>query len=128
MFASTSERNDDGLVASYNISLLIMKSGEPHTIGEQLILPPIEDVLKTVLRKSLFDILKKISLSNNTVQRRFDEISPDIESVYVIIFKKLIFLFNWTSQPNPVMKHYYWHMSDLLWTKKFMKSYYLQKL
>ncbi|KAK2703877.1 hypothetical protein QYM36_017803, partial [Artemia franciscana] len=82
MFASTSERNDDGLVASYNISLLITKSGEPHTIGEQLILPPIEDVLKTVLCKSLFDILKRISLSNNTVQRRFDEISPDIESFY----------------------------------------------
>ena len=37
MFASTSERNDDGLVASYNTSILITKSGKPHTIGEQLI-------------------------------------------------------------------------------------------
>lgn len=80
MFASTSESNDDGLRASYNISLLIAKSGKPHTIGEQLILPAVEEVLKTVLHKSPFDILKRIPLSNNTVQRRIDEMSSDIES------------------------------------------------
>ncbi|XP_044747388.1 protein ZBED8-like isoform X1 [Coccinella septempunctata] len=80
MFASTSESNEDGLRASYNISLLIAKSGKPHTIGEQLILPVVEEVLKTVLHKSPFDILKRIPLSNNTVQRRIDEMSSDIES------------------------------------------------
>lgn len=80
MFASTSESNDDGLRASYNISLLIAKSGKPHTIGEQLILPAVEEVLKTVLHKSSFDILKRIPLSNNTVQRRIDEMSSDVES------------------------------------------------
>ncbi|XP_044751794.1 SCAN domain-containing protein 3-like [Coccinella septempunctata] len=80
MFASTSESNEDGLRASYNISLLIAKSGKPHTIGEQLILPAVEEVLKTVLHKSPFDILKRIPLSNNTVQRRIDEMSSDIES------------------------------------------------
>ncbi|CAH2011683.1 unnamed protein product [Acanthoscelides obtectus] len=51
MFASTSQRNDDGLRASYNISLLIAKSGKPHTIGEKLIFPAVEEVLKTVLHK-----------------------------------------------------------------------------
>ncbi|GBP17547.1 Zinc finger BED domain-containing protein 5 [Eumeta japonica] len=80
MFSSTSESNDDGLRASYNISLLIAKSGKPHTIGEQLILPAVEEVLKTVLHKSSFDILKRIPLSNNTVQRRIDEMSSDVES------------------------------------------------
>lgn len=80
MFALTSESNYDGLRASYNISLLIAKSGNPHTIGEQLILPAVEEVLKTVLHKSPFDILKRIPLSNNTVQRRIDEMSSDIES------------------------------------------------
>lgn len=80
MFASTSQSNDDGLRASYNISLLIAKSGKPHTIGEQLILPAVEEVLKTVLHKSPFDVLKRIPLSNNTVQRRIDEMSSDIES------------------------------------------------
>jgi hypothetical protein len=100
-FASTSERNDDGLWESYNISLIIAKSGKPHTIGEQLILPAVEEVLKTV--ESLFDILKRIPLSNNTVQRRIDEMSSDINSLYVIICKQIIFLFNWTSQPYPVI-------------------------
>ncbi|CAH1999434.1 unnamed protein product [Acanthoscelides obtectus] len=80
MFASTSQRNDDGLRASYNISLLIAKSGKPHTIGEKLILPAVEEVLKTVLHKPASDIIKINPLSNNTVERRIDEMSSDIES------------------------------------------------
>ncbi|KAJ8942267.1 hypothetical protein NQ318_008011 [Aromia moschata] len=36
MFASTSQRDDDGLRAYYNISLLIAKSGKPHIIGEKI--------------------------------------------------------------------------------------------
>ncbi|XP_051791387.1 protein ZBED8-like [Erpetoichthys calabaricus] len=62
------------------MSRLIAKSGKPHTIGEQLILPAIEEVLKTVLHKPAYDILKRIPLSNNTVQRRIDELSHDFES------------------------------------------------
>ncbi|CAH1992310.1 unnamed protein product [Acanthoscelides obtectus] len=80
MFVSTSQRNDDGLRASYNISLLIAKSGKPHTIGEKLILPAVEEVLKTILHKPASDIIKRIPLSNNTVERRIDEMSSDIES------------------------------------------------
>ncbi|GBP70194.1 SCAN domain-containing protein 3 [Eumeta japonica] len=80
IFSSTSESNDNGLWASYNISLPITKSGKPHTIGEQLILPSVDEVLKTVLHKSSFDILKRISLSNNTVQKRIDEMNSDVES------------------------------------------------
>ncbi|XP_056647403.1 SCAN domain-containing protein 3-like [Diorhabda sublineata] len=80
MFTLTSQRNDDGFRASYNISLLIAKSGKPHTIGEQLILPAVEEVIKTVLHKPAFDIIKKIPLSNNSVQRRIDEMSDDIEN------------------------------------------------
>ncbi|KAK2578105.1 hypothetical protein KPH14_011616 [Odynerus spinipes] len=80
MFALTSKRDDDGLRASYNISLLIAKSGKLHAIGEQLILPAIEEVLKTVLHEPAGDILKRIPLSNNTIQRRIDEMSYDVEN------------------------------------------------
>ncbi|CAH1998469.1 unnamed protein product [Acanthoscelides obtectus] len=80
MFASTSQRNDDRLRASYNISLLTASSGKPHTIGEKLILPAVKEVLKTVLHKPASDIIKRIPLSNNTVERRIDEMSSDIES------------------------------------------------
>ncbi|XP_065568930.1 protein FAM200B-like [Artemia franciscana] len=45
MFASTSERTDDGLQACYNISYVIAKSGKPHTNGEQF-LPAFEQDLK----------------------------------------------------------------------------------
>ncbi|GFX38231.1 protein ZBED8 [Trichonephila clavipes] len=80
MFPSTLERDDNGLQASYNISLLIEKSGKSHTIGEELILPAVEEVLKTVIPKSASDIIRRIPLSNNTVQRRIDEMSQDVES------------------------------------------------
>ncbi|KAI5699422.1 hypothetical protein M8J75_002708 [Diaphorina citri] len=42
MFAAASKQNDDGLLASFNILLMIAKSGQPHTIGEDLILPAIK--------------------------------------------------------------------------------------
>ncbi|GFT88953.1 SCAN domain-containing protein 3 [Trichonephila clavipes] len=49
MFASTLQRDDNGLQASHNISLLIEKSGKSHTIGEQLILPAIEELDESTL-------------------------------------------------------------------------------
>lgn len=79
IFSAASKQDDDGLRASYNISLLIAKSGKPHTIGEELILPAVSEVLRTVLHKPASDIIKKIPLSNNTVQRRIDEMSEDVE-------------------------------------------------
>ena len=68
MFTSSSKNSDDGLKASYNISLLIVKAGEPHTIGEELILPAVKEVIKTVLYKSPEQVIKSISLSDNSVQ------------------------------------------------------------
>ena len=80
MFNKLSKHDNDGLRASYNISILNAKSGKPHTIGEELILPAISEVLSTVMHKTPSDIIKKISLSNNTVQRRIDEMAVDVES------------------------------------------------
>ncbi|KAJ8895822.1 hypothetical protein PR048_001160 [Dryococelus australis] len=80
MFTLTSKRDNVGLRVSYKISLLIAKSGKSHTIGDQLILPAIEEVLKTILHKPAYDVLKRIPLSHNTVQRRIDEMSYDVES------------------------------------------------
>lgn len=80
LFASSSKQEDDGLRASYNISLLIAKAGKPHTIGEELILPAVKEVIKTVLHhKTPSDIIRKIPLSNNSVQRRIDEMAKDVE-------------------------------------------------
>ena len=68
MFASTSPQSTDSLCASYNISLLIARSGKSHTIGEELLLPAVREVLHTVVHKSP-DQIKAIPLSGNSVQR-----------------------------------------------------------
>lgn len=70
------------LEASYEISLLIAKSGKNHTLGENLIKPAISVFLKTVLKKDDKDV-KDMPLSNNTVSRRIDEMSEDVEKQLV---------------------------------------------
>ena len=79
MFTSSSKNSDDGLKASYNISLLIAKAGKPHTIGEELILPAVKEVIKTVLHKSPEQVIKSIPLSDNSFQRRVDKMAENVE-------------------------------------------------
>lgn len=79
LFTVASKQDDDGLRASYNISLLIAQTGNPHTIGEDLILPALKEVITTVLHKPAADIIRKIPLSNSSVQRRIDEMAENIE-------------------------------------------------
>ena len=87
MFSNSSKQVTDDLRASYNISLLIAQSGKPHTIGESLILPAVREVLRTILHKPPEQAIKSIPLSNNTVQRRVDEISENIEEQLCTILK-----------------------------------------
>lgn len=70
LFSAASKQDDnDRFRASYNISLLISKTGKPHNIGEDLILPAIKKVITTVLHKPAADTIRKIPLSNSSVQR-----------------------------------------------------------
>ena len=63
MFASSSQHSFDGLLASYNLSLMIAKKGKPHMIGEELILPAVKEVLNTVLHyKASSSVIKSIPL------------------------------------------------------------------
>ena len=69
-----------GLLASYNISLLIAKAGKAHSIGETLLIPVVHEVLKTVVQVDAPEqITRSILLSNNTVRRRMDEMAADVE-------------------------------------------------
>ena len=79
MFTSSSKNSDAGLKASYNISLLIAKAGKPRTIGEELILPAVKEVIKTVLHKSPEQVIKSIPLGDNSVQRRVDQMAENVE-------------------------------------------------
>ncbi|XP_061486772.1 protein FAM200C-like [Rhineura floridana] len=71
---------DNGLVASYNISKIIAKCELSNTVGEKLVLPCVSEVLTTVLKMNVTNILKSIPLSNNTVSRSIEEMSKDIGS------------------------------------------------
>lgn len=64
--SNQSQKCDNGLVCSY-ISRMIGRSVKLHTIGEQLILPAIEQALCTVVHH-LFPpsgIIRTITFSNN---------------------------------------------------------------
>lgn len=71
-----------GAAASYEISLLIARCGQAHTIGEDLVKPALSIFAKTVLGRH-DDLSKEIHLSNNTVQRRIDEMASDVEDQLV---------------------------------------------
>uniref|UniRef100_A0A5S6QK69 DUF4371 domain-containing protein n=1 Tax=Trichuris muris TaxID=70415 RepID=A0A5S6QK69_TRIMR len=78
-FSWTSKEVSDGMLASYRISMLIAKAGYAHTVGEDLLIPVVSEVLETVLHRPSADVVKKIPLSNNTVQRRIDEMANNVE-------------------------------------------------
>ena len=80
MFKKGNNMDRDGLVASYNISKLISKCVKPHNIGETLILPAITEVISTVMPQSDPEIVRSIPLSNDTVSRRIDEMTIDVEN------------------------------------------------
>ena len=87
-FAKRDIRLENGLTASYNISLMIARTGTPHTIGEKLILPCVKEVIETVMCQSSTPVLSTVPLSNDTVQRRIDEMGDDVESQLVQILSK----------------------------------------
>ena len=51
---------------------------KPHTIAEELVLPAALDLVSTLIGESVAQKLKVVSLSNNTICRRIEKISDDI--------------------------------------------------
>lgn len=92
-FSVTAKQDSDGF-ASYNISLLITKSGKVHTIGQDLILPAVKKVWTTLLHKPATDIIRKTPLSNSSMQRRIDEMAKNVEGS-LIICEQTNSQFNW---------------------------------
>ncbi|KFD50095.1 hypothetical protein M514_09055 [Trichuris suis] len=88
MISSLSKPDRDGLAASYRISLLIAKAGKPHTIGEELIMPAIAEILEAVLHQNARDVTRKIPLSNHTVQRRIDAMAEDTEETLCCMLRQ----------------------------------------
>jgi hypothetical protein len=66
---------------------LIAKNGKDYTAGEKIIKPALKIYLKTVLERGYEDY-ELLPLSNNTVNRRTDEISQDVENQLVLKLRK----------------------------------------
>ena len=67
---------------------MIARTGKPHTIDEKLILPCVKEVIETVMCQSSTPVLSTVALSNDTVQRRINEMGDDVESQLVQILSK----------------------------------------
>ena len=65
--------------ASYKISLFIAKQKKPHTIGETLVKPCMLEAARLLLDQKCVNKLNQISLSDNTVKQRIDDMSQDIK-------------------------------------------------
>ena len=64
--------------ASHEVALLVAKSMKAHTIAESLIMPAAKILVRRVMGEESVAKLKDVSLSNNTVKRRIEEMSVDI--------------------------------------------------
>ncbi len=70
--------NEKAVTASYEVSRLIATSGKPHTIGEDLILPAAKQMVSIMLGNKAVKQLNLISLSNNTIKRRINDMSENV--------------------------------------------------
>lgn len=80
--------NEQVLEASYLVSLRIAQTGKPHTIGEALILPAARDLVRTLIGDSAAKKLNIVSLSNDTVSRRIQEMAAEVKEALIQKVKK----------------------------------------
>ena len=68
-----------GQKASYNIALNIAKKGKPYCIGEEVIVPALEEVIRNVVKTNPDPVLKSLPLSGSTVKSRIHEMAHNVE-------------------------------------------------
>lgn len=83
--------NEKAMHASYLISLRIAKAGKPHTIGENLVLPAIKDAVGVMFGDKSSKDVEMIPLSNDTVERRINEMSQWTEDELIQRVRKSSF-------------------------------------
>ena len=86
-----STANAKTLKPSYLVSEIRVKVGAPQVYGEKLIKPGMLACASEVLGKDAASALNKISLSNDTITRRQDEMASFLEDKIVEILRKTRF-------------------------------------
>lgn len=79
LFKETLSVNKKALIASYKVSHKIARCKKPHTIGEELILPAVIDIVETMFGDNFSKQIQSIPLSNDTVARRIGDIAEDVQ-------------------------------------------------
>ena len=79
VYFQASSVNESALLASYKVAYRVAKTGKPHTIAENLILPAAVDMVEIMVSKQEANKLKNIPLSDNTISRRINDMANDIQ-------------------------------------------------
>ena len=74
--------------SSYAASYQMAKQKKAHTIGQDLSMPVMQEVVKTTIGEKECKKLNAVSLSNNTVKRRIADMSNDVLQQIVHQVKK----------------------------------------
>ena len=72
------QKSKDVVAASYEIALYVAEQKPPHTIAESFILPGAKILVKRVFGEQAIAKLNAVSLSNNAIKSRIEELSDDI--------------------------------------------------
>ena len=80
----TFRQQTDAIVkASYEVSYKIAREKKPHTIGETLVKPCMLQCVKLVLGEAAHNKMTQISLSNNTIRSRINDMAESIKNQVV---------------------------------------------
>ena len=83
-FRSPANADLQGHKASYNMALNIAKKGKPYCIGEEVIVPALEEVIRNVMKTNPDPVLKSVPLIASTVKYQIDEMAHNVEKNFVI--------------------------------------------
>lgn len=72
--------SDKAQHASFLVAEIVAQQSKPHTVAEKLIMPACIAIVKTMLGSDAADEIQKVPMSDNTMSRRIDDMSKDIES------------------------------------------------
>lgn len=86
------QKNKEKIVeASYHIAFIKAQQKNPHTLGETLIKPSILKSVEIVLGEESKRKISEISLSDNTMKRRINELALDIQNQLIQKLKNSVF-------------------------------------